>query len=733
MKFLYKGTIAILFLLFSISAGHPVKAQIKLSETFEGAVFPPGGWSSHILQGSGVDWKGSDKYCRSGNGCAVSEFDTTYGASLLVTKRFVPSAGDSLVFHLRQTFYKIYGDTLRILASTSDSLPGSFGLQLMRISDGSEYPPHQLYRRYSVSLNQFAGQTVWLAFQHINTNGEILRLDDISVGTMLSSDVSIVSLAMPSGPFNMCSSDSIVTQAVVKNEGIQNQLESFSISLQLTGPQTIIVSTSAAVMSGESVTVTFPPVIPDIAGEYMVSAFTQLAGDQNRQNDTVRSNFLSKQYNSGIGDGGYFYATSNMCGTSGSASPQFHWKDTSNSISLLENGTDVSQGRHVGNTDDGYFALGNISNAGKRIKFFENVYDSVYISLNGFISLINGPVLNSSMPPDTSDLGSLNAFAIAPLWMDYDNGIAGSSNRISYKFAGNYLLVTFDRMKLKNGDTSDYASFQVMIELVQGDLRNSRILFQYSNSSTGSSMKEKFIGNTEPASFSGLLSGYNNAVVHRHKSGDQYYETGTLYSEDLALQYGPVQEELNARRNGLTVFALFEGYAARSDSVTFSLHDTEDPDRVIESHKVVVNPGSVATCELSFAEEEAGYYIRVKHRNSIETWSKDSALFLMNGEIFYDFSRDSTMAYGNNLATINGRAHIFSGDVNQDGLIDITDGSAVSNDAHEYVMGYVPTDLDGDGIVDSSDMIIADRNSERYIILRKPVGGAVSRIGSSGH
>lgn len=129
----------------------------------------------------------------------------------------------------------------------------------------------------------------------------------------------------------------------MKNEGIQNQLESFSISLQLTGPQTIIVSTSAAVMSGESVTVTFPPVIPDIAGEYMVSAFTQLAGDQNRQNDTVRSNFLSKQYNSGIGDGGYFYATSNMCGTSGSASPQFHWKDTSNSISLLENGTDVSQ------------------------------------------------------------------------------------------------------------------------------------------------------------------------------------------------------------------------------------------------------------------------------------------------------------------------------------------------------------------------------------------------------
>lgn len=733
MKFLFKGSIAILFLLLFITAGHPVKAQIKLSETFEGIVFPPEGWSSNILQGSGVDWKASDKYCRSGSGCAVSEFDTTYGASLLITKRIVPSAGDSLVFHLRQTFYKIYSDTLRILASASDSLPGSFSVQLMRISDGFEYPPHQLYRRYAVSLNQFAGQTVWLAFQHVNTNGEILRLDDISVGNMLSSDVSIVSLAMPSGPFNLCSSDSIVAKAVVRNEGIQNQLENFSISLQLTGPQTIIVSTSAAVMSGESVTVTFPTFTPEIAGEYMVSAFTQLAGDQNRQNDTVRSGFLSRQYSTGIGDGGYFYATSFVCGISGSASPQFHWKDTSNSISLLENGTDVSQGRLVGNTDDGYFALGNIVNAGKNIKFFENVYDSVYISLNGFISLNNGSILNSSVPPDTSAIGSLNANAIAPLWMDYDNGIAGSSNRISYKFAGNYLLVTFDRMKMKNGDSSDYASFQVMIELVQGDLRNSRILFQYSNSSTGSSMKEKFLGNTEPASFSGLISVSNNAVVHRHKSGDQYYETGTLFSEDLALQYGPVQEELNAGRNGLTVLALFEGYATRSDTVTFSLHETVNPERVIESHKVIVSPGSVATCELSFAEEEAGYFIRVLHRNSMETWSKDSALYLRNGELFYDFSRDSTMAYGNNLATINGRAYIFSGDVNQDGLIDITDGSAVSNDAHEYIMGYVPTDLNGDGIVDSSDMIIADRNSERYVILRKPEGGAVSRIGSSGH
>ncbi|MBX7041971.1 MAG: choice-of-anchor J domain-containing protein [Ignavibacteria bacterium] len=733
MKFLYKGSFAILFLLLLFPAGHPVKAQIKLIETFEGAVFPPDGWSSQLLQGSGVDWKASDKYCRSGEGCAVSEFDTTYGASILITKRFVPSAGDSLVFYLRQTFYKIYGDTLRILASTSDSLPGSFGTQLMKIYDGNNYPPHQLYRRYAISLDQFAGETVWMAFQHINTNGEILRLDDVSVGNRLASDVSVVSLILPQGPFAMCSSDSMVMQAVVRNEGTQNHTGNITISLKLTGPQTTIVSTSAAVMPGESVTVTFPSVTPSVPGEYLVSAFTQLPDDQYRQNDTVSRSFSAKQYSSGMGDGGYFFSTSIPCGTSGNASPQFHWKDTSNSISLLENGADVSQGRLVGNTDDGYFALGEIVNAGKRIKFFESVYDSVYISTNGFIALSKGAILNDPFPPDTSAIGALNAFAIAPLWMDYDNGNPGSSNRISYKFAGNYLLVTFDKMKAKSGDSSDYASFQVMIELVQSDLRNSRILFQYSNSSTGPSMKEKFLGRTEPACFSGLISGNDNSVAHRHKSRDKYFESGTLYSDDLALQYGPVQEELNARRNGLTVLALLEGYMTRSDTVTFSLHDFENPQRVIESHKAVVSPGSVATFALSFAEEEAGYFIRVMHRNSIETWSKDSALYFRDGELIYDFSRDSTMAYGNNLAVFNGRAYIFSGDVNNDGLIDITDGSAVSNDAHEYVMGFVPTDLNGDRIVDSSDMIIADRNSERYVVTRKPEGGAENISGSAGH
>lgn len=40
----------------------------------------------------------SEKYSRSGEGCAVSEFDTTFGNSFLVSKRIVPTHDDSLVF-----------------------------------------------------------------------------------------------------------------------------------------------------------------------------------------------------------------------------------------------------------------------------------------------------------------------------------------------------------------------------------------------------------------------------------------------------------------------------------------------------------------------------------------------------------------------------------------------------------------------------------------------------------
>ncbi len=74
------------------------------------------------------------------------------------------------------------------------------------------------------------------------------------------------------------------------------------------------------------------------------------------------------------------------------------------------------------------------------------------------------------------------------------------------------------------------------------------------------------------------------------------------------------------------------------------------------------------------------------------------------------------------------RFAIFSGDVNQDGIVDAADLSLVDNDAFNSVSGYVSTDVNGDDFVDASDLSIVDNNAFNGILVRNPiVGDAASK------
>ena len=69
---------------------------------------------------------------------------------------------------------------------------------------------------------------------------------------------------------------------------------------------------------------------------------------------------------------------------------------------------------------------------------------------------------------------------------------------------------------------------------------------------------------------------------------------------------------------------------------------------------------------------------------------------------------------------VNGKWCFYLGDVNQDGVVDATDISAIDNDAFNFVSGNVVTDLNGDGAVDGSDYIIADNNASNFIGMIRP-------------
>jgi len=161
-----------------------------------------------------------------------------------------------------------------------------------------------------------------------------------------------------------------------------------------------------------------------------------------------------------------------------------------------------------------------------------------------------------------------------------------------------------------------------------------------------------------------------------------------------------------------------------SDIVTAYLRTVNSPYTIIDSSTAVIDPASL-TGNFRFNVAPAGtYYIVLKHRNSLETWSR------INGENYdpmtlgsYDFTNSGSKAFGNNMVQVDAspvKFAIYSGDVNQDQIIDGSDLLRIDNDAFAFVTGYVVTDLNGDSIVDGSDLSIAENNAVNFVSALRP-------------
>ncbi len=114
------------------------------------------------------------------------------------------------------------------------------------------------------------------------------------------------------------------------------------------------------------------------------------------------------------------------------------------------------------------------------------------------------------------------------------------------------------------------------------------------------------------------------------------------------------------------------------------------------------------------------YYLVVKHRNSIETWSSVPINLSLGGSVSYNFSTSDAKAYGNNLKEIADRWVIYCGDVNQDGTVNALDQTAIQSSAIGFVMGYLATDVNGDGVVDAFDLVMTDNNAAGFVMVQKP-------------
>jgi len=173
----------------------------------------------------------------------------------------------------------------------------------------------------------------------------------------------------------------------------------------------------------------------------------------------------------------------------------------------------------------------------------------------------------------------------------------------------------------------------------------------------------------------------------------------------------PIYLELKVIFEGM-YFSIFN-QMTRRDSITAYLYETTSPYNKIDSAISVIDSISFSGLFKFLNATTGTYYIVVNHFNTLETWSKSGGELLMNdGMVYnYNFTTSVSQAYGNNQKLKGSKFCIYSGDVNQDKFIDISDFSDIDNDSYNFVSGrFVDTDLNGDNFVDQSDMAIADNN-----------------------
>ncbi|NVO21590.1 MAG: hypothetical protein HXX13_17950 [Bacteroidetes bacterium] len=147
-----------------------------------------------------------------------------------------------------------------------------------------------------------------------------------------------------------------------------------------------------------------------------------------------------------------------------------------------------------------------------------------------------------------------------------------------------------------------------------------------------------------------------------------------------------------------------------ADKVTVELHSQSSYATVVYSDTAaVLNVDGTIVLSNIPATFNSSYFVTIRHRNSITTTSA-TVVSLATSPAIYDFTSAASKAFGSNLKNIAGKYCIYSGDVNQDGFVNAADKTLTESSVHAFSEGYLLTDLNGDGLADTSDEIIIDNN-----------------------
>lgn len=166
------------------------------------------------------------------------------------------------------------------------------------------------------------------------------------------------------------------------------------------------------------------------------------------------------------------------------------------------------------------------------------------------------------------------------------------------------------------------------------------------------------------------------------------------------------KQTLNAN---LKVFleGFYNGTTQVRDTIRVYLAQNSSPWTLKDSAVSYLNSNGTDT--ISFENSVAGpYYLVIKHRNHLESWSALPVTLLLGSFVSYDFTTSANKTYGNNAKQVGSSWVLIGGDATQDGQVFINDYNLLITQFGWD--GYISCDMNGDTFVDGYDLLILYSN-----------------------
>jgi hypothetical protein len=155
------------------------------------------------------------------------------------------------------------------------------------------------------------------------------------------------------------------------------------------------------------------------------------------------------------------------------------------------------------------------------------------------------------------------------------------------------------------------------------------------------------------------------------------------------------------------------------DTITVELYDGSTGATLVASTSGVILTDGTISLSLSGSVIGNSYYVSLRHRNTINTWSASAITF--GTTTTYDFTTAATQAYGGNMIEVEtGVFAMYSGDFNQDEFVDPYDYPSFELDNVTFALGYLSTDINGDGYVDPYDYPVFEFNNVNFVMSMHP-------------